>query len=218
MKFCDYLLCESNADAFWLCRSEVEYSGKTRYGYVVWRVQDFLNAYDFAKGKNIDSVTNSINRKCKGDGDPFYRVYAEVKGVAEPEQIKLYRDLEDANLALSRVCPKAAALLGKKGVTQIGESKNLNEGNEYYLLILTKYSTDLKKNLKQYLVWTKKDLQTYEPKAYGSTMDAAIATFNKVREDREEEEYIESLGAIDCDKRYAGKVCDTLAKAKADIA
>lgn len=102
------------------------------------------------------------------------------------------------------------------------KSEGLNEeftggDKSHYLLILTKYSTDLKKNLKQYLVWTKKDLQTYEPKAFGAKMEDAIATFNKVREDREEEEYIKSLGTIDCDKRYASKVCDTLAKAKADI-
>lgn len=94
---------------------------------------------------------------------------------------------------------------------------SLTEGSEYYLLFKSRYSTQFKHTMKQYLVWTKKDLQTYEPKAYGATMDAAIATFNKVRGDREEEEYIESLGAIECNKRYASKETDTLNKAKADI-
>lgn len=96
-------------------------------------------------------------------------------------------------------------------------TEDLNEGAEYYLLIKSRYSTNFKHTMKQYLVWTKADLQKYEPKAYGATMDAAIATFNKVREDREEEEYIESLGAIESNKRYASKETDTLNKAKADI-
>lgn len=96
-------------------------------------------------------------------------------------------------------------------------TESLNEGTEYYLLIKSRYSTLFKHTMKQYLVWTKADLQKYEPKAYGATMDAAIATFNKVREDREEEEYIESLGAIESNKRYASKETDTLNKAKADI-
>lgn len=210
MKYEDYLLTEAKADGFWLCRVDVSKGGKYKFGYVVWRVQDFLNAYDFAKGKNIDSVTNSINRK-KKDGEPFYRVYCEIQGIDGPVETRLYDDSEDADKALIKVCPKAASALGKKGVVQMGES------SEYYLLIKSRYSTNFKHTMKQYLVWTKKDLQTYEPKAYGSTMDAAIATFNKVREDREEEEYIESLGAIDCNKRYASKVTDTLQKAKADI-
>lgn len=155
-------------------------------------------------------VARGATAKLSKIEDMFYKhftdKYAVKRLIVELDNFKATKRGNDVEI-------EADYAISRSSKRTIKESAN----SEYYLLIKSRYSTQFKHTMKQYLVWTKKDLQTYEPKAYGATMDAAIATFNKVREDREEEEYIESLGAIESSKRYASKETDTLNKAKADI-